>query len=205
MWRVVIDPDSFFADLVEGDRILASTMIVCLAAVANVLGAILMAGKVVRVAPNELAGLVSVGYFIGVVAGAVTVFIMWVLYGVSFYAISRVIFDASGNLRDTLRATAWGFVPTILSGLVSAAVMTYKLQQVTLPERPGNLQPFIADLQASALFQLAGTLGIVFTLWSGFLWIFGVKHACELRERDAIIAVSIPLTVVLMFKIHSLL
>jgi hypothetical protein len=42
---------------------------------------------------------------------------------------------------------------------------------------------------------------ILFLLWSAVIWIFGVKHACDISRRTATVTVVLPVAVYLLYSI----
>ena len=65
---------------------------------------------------------------------------------------------------------------------------------------PSNLSgqaatQYIQQINSGPLVTLAAVLGIVFTLWSGLLWTFAVKHARQLSTRNAAITVVLPVLI----------
>ena len=47
----------------------------------------------------------------------------------------------------------------------------------------------------SPIIRLSSIAGILFTLWSGIIWVFGLKHARNLSTKNALITVAIPVMV----------
>lgn len=54
---------------------------------------------------------------------------------------------------------------------------------------------------ADPSMKIASILGIIFTLWSANIWIFGVKYARDLSLRNAVITVGIPIGLGLLYTI----
>ena len=52
--------------------------------------------------------------------------------------------------------------------------------------------------------QIISIISIVFLLWSANIWIFGMRNARQLSERDSALCVGIPVVVYILYIIYSM-
>jgi hypothetical protein len=71
----------------------------------------------------------------------------------------------------------------------------------SLIENPELMQQTIAN---NPLMQASSVIGILFTLWSAIIWIFGIKHARNIPIRDAMITVGVPVGVCILYSTYTL-
>lgn len=135
-------------------------------------------------------------------------FVFWLLYAAVFHAISA-LFDGEGGFSRTLAFVGWGRVPAAISALVTLAVNFYqfRVRDVTVPTDVSeeSVQAFISELQVTELVVLNTALGIVFTLWAAYIWVYGLKHARNLSVREAALTVAVPVAVAVLFSVRSVL
>lgn len=205
MRALFTNPDEFFAERTPEPAVTYPLGVVLLVGIVRVLASIPVLQATVRALPEEASAFGSVAYVSGIVGGFVGVLVAWVLYAGAFHLISGVLYDGNGGFRNTLAVTGWGFVPAIFAGLVSAVVAFVVFGDATFPASsdPQEVQAFVRELQNRPEFLLASILGIVFLLWQGFLWAFGVKHARALTLREAGITVAIPVAIALLFRLYG--
>jgi hypothetical protein len=192
MVSTVTNPDRFFGEEVPQD-IRLSALVVLLAGVANMTGALALvwaSWETIR----RGGGAVTVQYAVSIAVGVGNVFVSWMLYAASFYALSA-FFDGDGSFRRVVTYVAWGFVPTALAGLLRGGVITRRAAGAEFPDAPSELGPFVQQLTAGPMFDMLAFVGIVCTVWSGFLWLFAVKHARDVSVRGAALTVVGPITV----------
>jgi hypothetical protein len=54
---------------------------------------------------------------------------------------------------------------------------------------------------ADPSMKIATILGLIFTLWSANIWIFGVKYARNLSLKNAVITVGIPIGLSVLYTV----
>jgi hypothetical protein len=76
---------------------------------------------------------------------------------------------------------------------------------MTSPEQIAEFsESLVTILATDPLAQIAGLVGILFTLWSANIWIFGMKYARNLSTRDAALTVGIPVGLYILYSIVTL-
>jgi len=197
---VLTDPDAFFRERSDDPSLLWP------AAIVLVIGLIgLVSGFIQTQAMSDLmqfegpgAGIASAFQTIGLIIGLIGAFVVWLLYSGVFHAIS-VVFDGEGDFSTTLSLVGYGYVPQVFSGIVSALITYYRFNVVgyTTPDEmtAEAFQEFSQEVSTGPLVALDGGLGLLFTLWSAFLWVFAMKYARDLETRDAAITVAVPVLI----------
>lgn len=203
MFELLFDPDGFFANHVEGDGLLGPATVVTAVGVAGLASPLVVLESLLNGLGAE-AGYFLVGYGIGLVGTFLGPFLEWMLLSLGFYAISTR-FGGRGPVRRVVRLVGWGFVPATLTGLVMTAAMLVTVQRIAPPTDPAGALRFVRLVQTAPAVRLAILVGIAFTVWSGLLWVFAVKHARGLSVRHAIPTVTVPVLVVVGWRLIHVL
>jgi|GEM_PF-830946 len=135
-------------------------------------------------------------------------YIVWVLYGAVFHAIS-VVFDGTGSFRGTMVVTGWGRLPAVFGSAVTVAVnyYQYEIRGVSLSTNVSGENAFTAAQQIQppdAVLLLNAGLTIAFTFWAAYLWVHGLQYARDLSRRQAALTVAIPVLVSVLFSLQNL-
>jgi len=145
---------------------------------------------------------------IGSAIGAVIAsFIAWLIIAAVFFGIS-CIFKGEGKFKRTLEFVGYGYIPTIIGGLISAVlvynfVTTVQIPPITITD-PTEIQEVITPLMKSPMMLLSSVVSILFMLWSANIWVFGLKHARNLSTRNALITVAIPVAAYILYSVYRM-
>ncbi|MFQ6062073.1 MAG: YIP1 family protein, partial [Methanosarcinales archaeon] len=135
----------------------------------------------------------------------VMVFLMWLIYAGVFYVIS-LAFHGEGYFKRVFEFVGYGFIPTIVSSVIGLIAMIYVLPTMEFSfEDPQMIQQSMQAMMNNPVMQASSIIGILFTLWSANIWIFGIMHARKLSIRNAVITVGIPIGIYLIYIIYKLL
>ncbi|WP_135362896.1 Yip1 family protein [Halosimplex halophilum] len=207
---LLTDPDGFFRRQ-GSDASLKGPLVVILAVVAvDVVAAVLQSRFMSQLfegagAAGGLVTALQAFTYVFVVAGP---FVVWLLYAGLFHAIS-VVFGGDGAFSTTLSFVGWGFVPSVVGSVASAAINYYRfnVRGIDVPAEitQESMQQFNRALQTGPLVALSAAFAIVFTLWSAFLWTFALKHARDLTVRQAALTVAGPVLVAVLISLRTLL
>lgn len=203
MFDLLIDPDGFFDRQVEDDGFLGPATVVTAVGLAGIASPLVVLEAMLQGLGSE-AGYFLVGYGIGLVGTFLGPFLEWMLLSLGFYAISTR-FGGRGPVRRVVRLVGWGFVPASMAGLVMTGAMAHTVSRITTPTDPEGALNFVRLVQSAPTVRLAIGVGIVFTVWSGLLWVFAVKHARNLSVREAVPTVAIPLLAVIGWRLVHVL
>jgi hypothetical protein len=203
MTNVLTNPDRFFAELSAKDTKLTTPFIIVLiAAIISAISAAMMMDVITPALPKEAAPLAGIIATISVVMGLLVMFILWLLYAGAFYVIS-MFFSGEGTFKRCLEFTGYGFIPMIVSAAIGLAVSIIVYPTIDFSiENPELLKQ---TLMQDPLMQASAVIGILLTLWSANIWIFGVKHARSLSARNALITVGVPVGLYLLYSISIII
>ena len=207
---LLTDPEAFFGRQGTDPSLKGPLVVVTLIAAVNAVASVLQFRFMARLFENSgmgsgFATAIQAFSFVFVIAGP---FVVWLLYAGVFQGIS-VLFDGDGDFSTTLAFVGWGFVPSVMGSVASVAINFYRfnVRGIDIPSEMTveAYQQFSQSLQTGPLVALSAALGIVFTLWSAFLWTFGLRHARSLSVRQAALTVALPVLVGLAFTTRTLL
>jgi hypothetical protein len=134
-----------------------------------------------------------------IIGSIIGVAFSWLLYTVIFYIIS-IIFSGEGDFKRSMEFVAYGFIPNIVSSIIAAYYTSKVFSNIDLASvtDPQAIQDMILS---DPSMQIASVLGIIFTLWSANIWIFGVKYARNLSLKNAVITVGVPIGLSVLYTI----
>lgn len=189
------DPDAFFRGRADEPSFRGPAVVVLIVIGLGLAGSLPTLRATASALPEAAGPFVPLFYIFSVIGGVVGTLVIWLLYAGAFHVISAVGYGASGSFRDTVALTGWGFVPRIPEAAISAAISSYVFSGRTYPADPARLAAVMDQLRSDPLILLASVLGVVFLLWSAFLWTFAVRHGRDLTLRQAAVTVAIPVSI----------
>ncbi|PXF53588.1 MAG: YIP1 family protein [Candidatus Methanophagaceae archaeon] len=212
MLEVLTNPNKFFETRKKGEESLKLPVFIVL--ISGIIGGIsaflsssIMMEAMAKTLPPEAQGFMSfmpIGSAIGAVIAS---FIAWLIIAAVFFGIS-CIFKGEGKFKRTLEFVGYGYIPTIIGGLISAVlvynfVTTVQIPPITITD-PTEIQEVITPLMKSPMMLLSSAVGILFMLWSANIWVFGLKHARNLSTRNALITVAIPVAAYILYSVYRM-
>ena len=184
-------PGSFLRREAENPRLLPPIAIVLATAVLGLITQYLLFSSMASAfSDTELASAMSLILGVGAIIGFIGVFFFWFVYAGVFYALS-IFFDGEGSFADTFKLVGWGYLPSIISGVVTAVAYAILVDGQNLSS-PQGMAVFSQGLTSGPVFQILAIVGILFTLWQGVIWTFAMKHGRNLSLKQASIVVAIP-------------
>ncbi len=202
MLEVLTDPNGFFRKKID-EEIEWKTPLLIMArlAIVGALSAYMVTSKIIGSLPEEAAAFAGIGVLVGVIGAIVGVIIGWLLYSVVFYIIS-LLFKGEGDFKRVMQFVSYGFIPGIASSIVNLYFTDRVFSNIDFNMiEPQNMQEV---LLSDPSMRIAGILGIIFTLWSANIWIFGVMYARNLSFKNAVITVGVPILISVLYSIFSL-
>lgn len=204
VFEIITNPDSFFRRRAEEPGFAGPAFTVFLAAVSSTLGTLVLMGQIVSSVSSDIDSLISLGFGLTAISAFFALFLTWIVVSGGLYLVSSR-FDASGSFRQTVLLTGWGFLPAIFTGIFSGLLTYYTFQGVVFPEKISELGPFLKQMRSTPFLRLSRLLGLVFTIWQGFIWTFAIKHARSIELRQAALTVAIPTLASLVWKLHQMI
>ncbi len=155
--------------------------------------------------PPEAQGFISFIAISGAIAAVIFSLIFWVVFAAIFYLIS-CIFKGEGKFKRTLEFVGYGYIPMIISGIISAIFIYNIVSTAHIPvvTDPAKMAGAFEPLMKSPMMQLSYAISILFMLWSANIWVFGLKHARNLTTKNALITVAIPVAAYVLWTIYQM-
>ncbi|MDI6885649.1 MAG: Yip1 family protein [archaeon] len=212
MLDVLINPDKFFEARKKGAKSLkVPLLIVLISGMISGIAAFLMADITLEMLsetlPPEALGIaLTVGRISAFTGALVVSLLIWVVFAAVFFGISWIL-KGEGTFTRTLEFVGYGYIPMILSGMISAVLMynfisTAQIPQVTDPTEIAEIMR--QWITGNPMVQLSSIIGILFMLWSANIWVFGLKHARNLSTKNALITAGIPVALYVLYSIWQL-
>jgi hypothetical protein len=202
--QAITDPAAFFEGRGDHPGARGPALVVLAVGIVGLLSALPVFLFVYRSVPSGARGFFLVGAGAGVVGALVGPFVIWLLYAGAFHLLTA-LFDAEGEFRDTFLLSGWGFLPRLLASLVSGAALLVALTGASPAATPEATRTVAADLRGRPLVRAASAVGILTTLWSGYVWTHAVAAARSVSVREAAIAVAVPVTLAIAYSLFNLL
>lgn len=199
--RLTTDPNRFFADRssepgLRGPLILVTGLVVLTIFHAYPLLRGLTASDLNSHGPFVLIVLVSG------IAGGLSINLIWLLYAAILHGMSAY-FDAQGRFRNTVKLIGWGFLPLLLAAAFSVLASGFAIAEIPPSKLSGGASA-IEVYRSHPYVRLAKLLRVVFTVWAGHLWMFGLKHARNISLRQSGIVVSVLVISILSWEVWNI-
>ncbi len=205
MERVLFNPDWFFGEKSEEKVSLKMPfLIVLINGIFAAASSILVMNKVMASLPPDIAPFMAAGAAIGAVGGLIGAFLYWLILAGVFYLIS-CLFDSEGSFKRTFEFVGYGFLPMIFSSFVALLVWYSILPSIEFSlQDPQLMQQSMMQMMVDNPFLLMSQIiGILCTLWSGYIWIFAVKNARKMAVKNASIVVGVPVGLYVLDTIYN--
>ena len=212
MLEVLTNPDKFFETRKKGEESLKLPVFIVL--ISGIIGSIstflsssIMMEAMAKTLPPEAQGFMSFMPISTAIGAVIFSFIIWLIVAAVFFGIS-CIFKGEGNFKRTLEFVGYGYIPTIIGGLISLVLVYNFITTVQIPAitttDPTKIKEVIAPLMKSPMMMLSSAVGMLFMLWSANIWVFGLKHARNLSTRNALITVAIPVAAYILYSVYRM-
>jgi len=212
MLEVLTNPNGFFeARMRETESLKIPALIVLISGLISGIAAYLITGLTLEMLsetlPPEALGLATtIGGISAFIGALVFSLIIWVIFAAVFFGISSV-FKGEGSFKRTLEFVGYGYIPMILSGIISAVLMYNFISTAQIPHvtDPAEIADVITQwVTTNPMVRLSSVIGMLFMLWSANIWLFGLKHARNLSTRNALITVAIPVALYILYSVWQL-
>ncbi|MCW3130954.1 MAG: YIP1 family protein [Methanophagales archaeon] len=213
MLEVLTNPNKFFETRKKGRENLKIPVFIVL--ISGIIGGIsaflsssIMMEAMAKTLPPEAQGFMSFMPISTAIGAVIFSFIIWLIVAAVFFGIS-CIFKGEGNFKRTLEFVGYGYIPTIIGGLISLVLVYNFITTVQIPAitttDPTKIKEVIAPLMKSPMMMLSSAVGMLFMLWSANIWVFGLKHARNLSTKNALITVAIPVAAYILYSVYRML
>jgi len=212
MLEVLTNPNKFFETRKKGRENLKIPVFIVL--ISGIIGGIsaflsssIMMEAMAKTLPPEAQGFMSFMPISTAIGAVIFSFIIWLIVAAVFFGIS-CIFKGEGKFSRTLEFVGYGYIPTIIGGLISLVLVynfitTAQIPAITTTD-PTKIKEVIAPLMKSPMMMLSSAVGMLFMLWSANIWVFGLKHARNLSTKNALITVAIPVAAYILYSVYRM-
>ena len=213
MLEVLTNPNKFFETRKKGRENLKIPVFIVL--ISGIIGGIsaflsssIMMEAMAKTLSPEAQSFMSFMPISTAIGAVIFSFIIWLIVAAVFFGIS-CIFKGEGNFKRTLEFVGYGYIPTIIGGLISLVLVYNFITTVQIPTitttDPTKIKEVIAPLMKSPMMMLSSAVGMLFMLWSANIWVFGLKHARNLSTKNALITVAIPVAAYILYSVYRML
>jgi hypothetical protein len=142
---------------------------------------------------------------VGAISAVIFTLLFWVIYTTVFFAISMA-FNGRGDFNRLLAYVGYGHLPQVIGGVITLLLTWSYISNLRVPSLtdPQAIQAWSMALTKDPTMRLATVVGLLFTLWSANLWIFGVRAGRKLSTRDAAITVGVPVLLYTLYIVYTL-
>lgn len=160
--------------------------------------------------PPEAMGIAStIGGIDAFIVAVIASFVIWLVFAALFFGIS-CLFKGEGQFKRTLEFVGYGYIPTIIGGIISVIFMyyfvyyMYPTMSIPLVTDPAKLGEALEPVIKSPMMQLSYAIVILFMLWCANIWVFALKHAGKLTTKNAVITVAIPMAAYILYSVWQM-
>ena len=214
---VLTNPDKFFEEKLKDEVSLKEPffIFVIIAAISFILAILsyLSSEKMIESLPQDMlpfASFMRLFMLLGAVFAIIIPFVMWLACTGIFYVIT-FLFDGVGEFKRALEFVGYGFIPVLFSEVIQGGINAYMLQTYQFPtefpmDNPEMFQEYMMSNMGSPTLLVVPILAsVIFTLWSAYIWIYGMKHSRSLSRTNAIITVGLPVGIYIGYSLLMLI
>ncbi|WP_406660743.1 Yip1 family protein [Methanolobus sp. ZRKC3] len=195
MLEVLTNPNGFFHNKINDEvEMKTPLMIMAVLALVGVISSVLIIQKTMEMLPPEAAKFAPVGIVAGIIGAIIGTLLTWIIYSGLFYLIS-MFFNGEGDFKRLLEFTSYGFIPSIVSGLISAYYTNQLFDNLDF-SNPELMQELI---KSDPSMKIVSIIGIVFLLWSANIWIFAIAYSRNISVKNATIVVGLPILLYVLY------
>lgn len=183
---LLTDPEQFFAD--RGDLGLKGPLAVVVgivvigvltSLVSTVLMSQMLSGRMVQT-PRQSMLMGGFSFAMAAIGRIIGPFLWWLVFAGIFYLMTALL-DGEGDFDQVLAVAGWGLVPRMLTIAFSFLLAIVGAVLVSSGMSPGI---------ASMFGALSSFVGILTTLWSGYIWGHGLASVRNVSVREGYIAAA---------------
>ncbi|WP_321430351.1 YIP1 family protein [uncultured Methanolobus sp.] len=209
MLEVLTNPESFFGKKINEEIEWKTPIaIIALVIVAKIMSSFILTvgavGLFDGLGENGVGEFVSimliVRFVIGIFVAIIGTLLWWLLYSALFHVVSS-IFNGEGDFLRVMEFVSYGFIPKIFRSILEVLYGNELLATVgNAINNPGlSGEAIIAD----PTLKIAPVIIIIFTLWSGYIWTYGLAHSRNISVKNAAIPVAIPVVLSILYTLFQ--
>jgi len=215
LFDILIKPGAFFQEAIaEKESLKIPGLIVLALGIVSAVYAYLIGGLTGKMMIGLMPGMESIIAISTILGALFGIFVFWGIWTGVFYLISS-LFKGKGTFKRSLEFIGYGYLPQIFGVVLSIIIAIQYIPRVIVPEittaaaqEPQLIQEAIKALMHDPammeMTQIISIISIVFLLWSSNIWIFGMRNARQLSERDSALCVGIPVVIYILYIIYTM-
>jgi hypothetical protein len=212
---ILIRPGEFFhAAIAEKESLKIPGIIVLTLGIVSAVYAYFIGGLTGKMMAGLMPGMESIIAISAILITLFWVFLTWVILTGVFYLFSA-LFKGKGLFKRSFEFVGYGYLPQIFGVILNIIVAFQYLPKVIVPQITSSAtqdpQMIIDATNAlrhdpamMEMTQIISIISIVFLLWSANIWIFGMRNARQISERDSALCVGIPVVVYILYMIYTM-
>jgi hypothetical protein len=200
--RLLIDPDTFFERHHSDPGLAGPVATVTAAALATTLSIAVVLARFSAAMSNPDRPLVLFGFGVGLLMAFLTIYLGWVgVAALAYGLLTRVPGTDPPEFRTLFRVLGWGYLPSIVSGLVSALAAAVVYGSLPVPSDPSALSAMVAGVADSPVFTVSTTAVVACSLWQGGLWAIAIRHTAAIPIGRAGLVSAVPTGAVVVMQV----
>jgi len=215
LFDILIRPGAFFQDAIaEKESLKIPGLIVLLLGIVSAVNANLIGGLTGKMIAGLMPGMESIIAISTILGAFFVIFVFWGIWTGVFYLISS-LFKGKGTFKRTLEFIGYGYLPQIFGAVLTVIVALQYIPRVIVPQISSAAaqdpqvimdatKALMHDSAMMEMTQIISIISIVFLLWSANIWIFGIRNARQLSERDSALCVGIPVVIYILYIIFTM-
>jgi len=215
LFDILIRPGAFFQDAIaEKENLKVPILIVLALGIVSAINGYLIGGLTGKMMTGLIPGMESMIAISTILGALLGIFVFWGIWAGVFYLISS-LFKGKGTFKRSLEFIGYGYLPQIFGAILTVIVAIQYIPRVIVPEittaasqDPQLIQEAVKTLMHDPammeMTQIISIISIVFLLWSANIWIFGIRNARQLSERDSALCVGIPVVIYILYMIYTM-
>ena len=198
MLRVLYDPDGFFSSLKDA-KLKIPAVIVGINGIVSGITAYEAVRIVADFLPREAQAFMPAIMTVGAFFAFLTPYVKWLVLTAIFYLIG-MFFNRKEGFKRHLAFVGYGFIPLIIRDAISGYFSLQILRSIDMTSIK-DIASYKEIMSAIPGIKLSALISVLFMLWSANIMIFGVAKAGEIRHRDAVIVVGIPIGLIIIYTL----
>ncbi|TQD25049.1 YIP1 family protein [Methanolobus vulcani] len=210
MLEALTNPNSFFGKKIHKDiewktpvAIIAFLILVkIISSLILTIGAIGLFDDVAIVDGVENIGsyMMVMWFFIKIFTTIIGTLLWWLFYSALFYIVSSM-FNAVGDFSRVMEFVSYGFLPGIFKSVIEIFYGNNLLS--TLENSMDNPALTTEVMMSDPVMKIIPILMIIFTLWSGYIWVYGLSYSRNINIKNAAIAIAIPVLLSIIYTVFQ--
>jgi len=204
MHQIITNPDKFFKKNGDQFSLRWPSSVVFAAAVMSVSPILVITLKLAPVLSSGTGLIALFGFFIGGLSGIAITLILWFVNTGMFYLLSSR-FGGNGDFRRLFKFVGWGYLPVFLGGIVKFVLLLQAASGIESAQSIEAAATVSSQLHSHPLLRFSSVLNVIFAVWQGFIWVFALRYARNIKLRAAAICVVLPVGLSVVLKLLNLI